>query len=45
MNFSTLPLALIDELSSSIPNSTNSEFIREKLNLILDHYQVINYEF
>lgn len=45
MNLSTLPLALIDELSSSIPNSTNSEFIREKLNLILDHYQVINYEF
>jgi len=45
MNFSTLHLGFLDELSSSILKSTDPVFIREKLNLILDHYQVINYEF
>ncbi|OLY76466.1 hypothetical protein AU074_18410 [Pseudomonas sp. ATCC PTA-122608] len=45
MNFSTLPLEFLDDLSSSILKSTNPEFVREKLSLILDHYQVLNYEF
>lgn len=45
MKFSTLQLGFLDELSSLILKSTDPIFIREKLNLILDHYQVINYEF
>lgn len=45
MKFSTLHLGFLDELSSLILKSTDPIFIREKLNLILDHYQIINYEF
>lgn len=45
MNFTTLPLKLLDDLSTQIIKSTDAQFIREKLNFILDHYQIINYEF
>lgn len=45
MNFTTLHLEFLDELTTKITKSTDTDFIREKLNLILDHYQIVNYEF
>ncbi|MGY2313536.1 hypothetical protein ACW9I6_02525 [Pseudomonas sp. SDO5522_S412] len=45
MNFTTLHLGFLDDLTTKILKSTDANFIREKLNLILDHYQIINYEF
>lgn len=45
MKFTTLQLGFLDDLTTQIIESTDANFIREKLNLILDHYQIINYEF
>lgn len=45
MEFKALPLGYLNDLSTSILESTNAEFIREKLNLILDHYHLVTHEF
>ncbi|MDD0980670.1 hypothetical protein [Pseudomonas shahriarae] len=45
MNFKTLHLEYLERTTSEIIRSTDAHFIREKLNFILDHYQLINYEF
>lgn len=45
MEFTTLHIDFLDSLTTQILKSTDTIFIREKFNLILDHYQIINYEF
>ncbi|MBK3458836.1 hypothetical protein [Pseudomonas haemolytica] len=45
MKITTLHLGLLEELTTKILKSTDANFVRDKLNFILDHYQIINYEF
>lgn len=44
MELKALTLSYLDDLSTAISSSTDSAFVRSRLNFLLDYYQVINYE-